>query len=82
MTAAEIVQELQPFGSESIKKVLLKHGIQEPLPGVKKEPSRVRHAMNGFVIALGTYVQPLTDHSPRMICATQRPAERVGFSRQ
>src|SRR3954466_6568714 len=37
MTAAEIVEELKPFGSESIKKVLLKHGIQEPLLGVKVE---------------------------------------------
>jgi 3-methyladenine DNA glycosylase AlkD len=37
MTAAEIVQELKPLGSESIKKVLLKHGIQEPLLGVKVE---------------------------------------------
>lgn len=37
MTAAEIVEELKPLGSESIKKVLLKHGIQEPLLGVKIE---------------------------------------------
>src|SRR6185295_11206017 len=37
MTAAEIVQELKPLGSASIKKVLLKHGIQEPLLGVKIE---------------------------------------------
>ncbi len=37
MTAAEIVQELKPLGSESIKKVLLKHDIPEPLLGVKVE---------------------------------------------
>src|SRR5208337_2362887 len=37
MTAAEIVQELKPLGSESIKKVLLKHNIKEPLYGVKVE---------------------------------------------
>jgi 3-methyladenine DNA glycosylase AlkD len=37
MTAAEIVQELKPLGSESTKKVLLKHGIKEPLLGVKVE---------------------------------------------
>src|SRR6266403_4914817 len=37
MTAAEIVLELKPLGSESIKKVLLKHGIKEPLLGVKVE---------------------------------------------
>src|SRR6478736_8827870 len=37
MTAAEIVQELTPLGNESIKRVLLKHGIKEPLLGVKVE---------------------------------------------
>ena len=37
MNAAEIVQELKSLGSESIKKVLLKHGIAEPLFGVKVE---------------------------------------------
>src|SRR6202047_3012537 len=37
MTAAEIVQELKPLGSENIKKVLLKHGIKEPVFGVKIE---------------------------------------------
>jgi 3-methyladenine DNA glycosylase AlkD len=37
MTAAEILQELKPLGTESIKKVLLKHGVQEPLLGVKVE---------------------------------------------
>src|SRR3954469_22387179 len=37
MNAAEIVQELKLLGSESLKKVLLKHGIQEPLLGVKVE---------------------------------------------
>ena len=37
MTAADILRELKPLGSESIKKILLKHGIQEPLLGVKVE---------------------------------------------
>ena len=37
MTVAEIVEELEQQGSASIKKVLLKHGIQEPLLGVKIE---------------------------------------------
>lgn len=37
MTAAEIVNELKSLGNESIKKVLLKHGIAEPLFGVKIE---------------------------------------------
>ena len=37
MAAAEIVRELKTLGSASIKKVLLKHGIKEPLLGVKIE---------------------------------------------
>ncbi len=37
MTAAEIVEELKALGSASIRKVLLKHGIPEPLFGVKVE---------------------------------------------
>src|SRR6201993_1602233 len=37
MSAADIVEELKGLGSESIKKVLLKHGINEPLFGVKVE---------------------------------------------
>ena len=35
MTAKEIVAELRTFGSESIKKVLRNHGVQEPFFGVK-----------------------------------------------
>jgi 3-methyladenine DNA glycosylase AlkD len=37
MTAQEIVEQLQSLGKDSIKKVLLNHGIQEPLFGVKVE---------------------------------------------
>ena len=37
MTAEEILAELQKLGSASIKKVLLKHGAQEPFYGVKIE---------------------------------------------
>jgi len=40
----------------ALKRLLLR--VQKTLP---KEPNRVRYAMNGFVIAVGTYVQPLTD---------------------
>ena len=36
-TAAEIVAELKKFGSESIKKIHLKHGAKEPFFGVKVE---------------------------------------------
>ena len=34
-TAAEIMEELRSLGSESIKKVLVKHGAREPFFGVK-----------------------------------------------
>ncbi len=37
MTAKEVLAELQQLGQDSIKKVLLKHGIAEPLYGVKVE---------------------------------------------
>ena len=37
MTAQEIVQEIKPLGKDSYKKVLLNHGIQEPVFGVKIE---------------------------------------------
>jgi 3-methyladenine DNA glycosylase AlkD len=37
MTADEILDELRGLGSESIKKVLMKHGAREPFYGVKIE---------------------------------------------
>jgi 3-methyladenine DNA glycosylase AlkD len=37
MTANEIMAELQSFGNEGIKKILLKHGVKEPFFGVKVE---------------------------------------------
>jgi len=37
MTVQEIMSELKSFGSESIKKILLKHGVKEPFFGVKVE---------------------------------------------
>lgn len=35
MNAAEIVKQLKPLGTDSYKKVLLNHGVKEPLFGVK-----------------------------------------------
>src|ERR1044071_7844985 len=35
MTTTEVLAELKSLGSESIKKVLLNHGIREPFYGVK-----------------------------------------------
>ena len=37
MTANEILGKLKTLGSESTKKVLLKHGAREPFYGVKIE---------------------------------------------
>lgn len=37
MTVQEIMDELQSKGSESIKKILVKHGVKEPFFGVKVE---------------------------------------------
>jgi len=37
MTSAEILEKLKSLGSESAKKVLLKHGAKEPFYGVKIE---------------------------------------------
>jgi len=37
MEVAEIMTELQAMGSESLKKLLLKHGVKEPFFGVKIE---------------------------------------------
>jgi 3-methyladenine DNA glycosylase AlkD len=37
MTVTEIMAELQAKGSESIKKILSKHGVKEPFFGVKIE---------------------------------------------
>ena len=37
MTLKEVMTELKSFGNENIKKILLKHGVKEPLFGVKVE---------------------------------------------
>jgi 3-methyladenine DNA glycosylase AlkD len=37
MTAEEIVEQLEPLGSDAYKNVLRKHGVPEPLFGVKVE---------------------------------------------
>ena len=37
MTAAEIVTQLMPLGTDSYKRVLLNHGINEPVMGIKIE---------------------------------------------
>src|SRR5437667_9530461 len=57
MTAAEIIVELKPLAKESYKKVLLNHGIREPVLGVsvehlKKIQKRVK---KNYQLALDLY---------------------------
>jgi hypothetical protein len=62
MTAAEIVEELRPLGSDGYRRVLRNHGIQDP--------------MNGFVIAVGSYVPALTDLTLDVAAAIGRVSVR------
>lgn len=49
----------------------LKQLLQRVQKTIHQQPDRVRHAMNGFVIAVGTYVAPLSD-------AAAEAAEKIG----
>src|SRR5437879_9612408 len=80
MTAAEIVEELKPLGSESIKKVLMKHGIQEPLLGVsvaelKKIQKRIK---KDYQLALDLYDSGIYDamYLAGLIADDQRMTKR------
>ncbi len=57
MTVNEIMIELQSHGSESIKKVLLKHGIKEPFFGVKIEHLKTiqKKIKKDYQLAKGLY---------------------------
>ncbi len=63
MTAAEIVKELKPLGLESIKKVLLKHGVNEPLFGVKVEELKKfqKRIKKDYQLALDLYETGIYD---------------------
>ena len=63
MTAEEIVKELKPLGKESIKNVLMNHGIKEPFYGVpiselKKFQKRIK---KDYQLALDLYDTGLYD---------------------
>src|SRR6185295_13431860 len=63
MTAAEIIAELKPLGKESYKKVLLNHGIAEPVFGVsieqlKKIQKRIK---KDYQLALDLYETGIYD---------------------
>ncbi|HPS62918.1 MAG TPA: hypothetical protein PLK82_07650 [Bacteroidales bacterium] len=56
METSEVLEKLKDSGSESIKKVLLKHGAREPLFGVKvenlKKIQRLEKGNNALALAL------------------------------
>src|SRR5260370_2748316 len=57
MTVEEIVEELRPLGKDSYKKVLLNHGIREPMFGVKIEDMKKiqKRIKKDYQLALDLY---------------------------
>jgi 3-methyladenine DNA glycosylase AlkD len=57
MTAEDIVKQLKPLGSDSYKKVLLNHGIKEPVFGVKVEELKKiqKRVKKDYQLALDLY---------------------------
>jgi 3-methyladenine DNA glycosylase AlkD len=63
MSAQEIVAELKALGSESIKKVLVKHGAREPFFGVKVEHLKKiqKRIKKDYRLALDLYDTGISD---------------------
>ena len=63
MTAEQILAQLKELGQESYKKVIMKHGIQEPVYGVKIEEMKkiVKQVKNGYDISLKLYDSGIYD---------------------
>lgn len=57
MTAAEIVKQLKPLGTDSYRKVLLNHGVKEPVFGVKIEDLKKiqKQVKKDYQLALDLY---------------------------
>jgi 3-methyladenine DNA glycosylase AlkD len=57
MTASEILEQLKPLGSESYKRVLKNHGVQEPVLGVKIEELKKfqKRIKTNYQLALDLY---------------------------
>jgi 3-methyladenine DNA glycosylase AlkD len=57
MTAEEIVEQLRPLGKDTYKKVLLNHGVNEPLFGVKIEDLKKiqKRTKKDYQLALDLY---------------------------
>lgn len=63
MSVQEILDELRSLGSESIKKVLMKHGAQEPFFGVKVEHLKKiqKRIKKDYQLALDLYDSGVSD---------------------
>jgi len=57
MTAAEIVNEIKPLGTDGYKRILLNHGVKEPVFGVKVEELKKiqKRAKKDYQLALDLY---------------------------
>ncbi|HEV3255852.1 MAG TPA: DNA alkylation repair protein [Gemmataceae bacterium] len=57
MTVEDILEELKPLGRETYRKVLLNHGVKEPLFGVKIEDLKKiqKRVKKDYGLALGLY---------------------------
>src|SRR5439155_5584587 len=57
MTAQEILDEITPLGRDSYKKVLLNHGVKEPVLGVKIEDMKKiqKRIKKDYQLALDLY---------------------------
>jgi 3-methyladenine DNA glycosylase AlkD len=57
MTAKEILEEMKPLGSDSYKRVMIKHGVQEPFFGVKISDLHkiVKRIKKDYQLALDLY---------------------------
>ena len=63
MTVDEVVKELRAMGSETIKKVLMKHGAKEPFYGVKVEDLKKiqKRVKTDHQLALALYDTGISD---------------------
>jgi 3-methyladenine DNA glycosylase AlkD len=63
MTVDEILQRLEPLGRDSYKNVLLKHGVQEPVFGVKIEELKKiqKRIKKDYQLALDLYDTEIYD---------------------
>ena len=57
MTAAEIVEEIRPLGSDAYKKIMFNHGAKEPIFGVKVEELKKiqKRIKKDYQLALNLY---------------------------